>query len=113
QLGVSQEDLIERIVERLADGMHEHIADTVKRDVFEQVQKRIIPVIDAQITKEMEVVLSQEIQPVTMWSERTGKQTTIREQLAERARVFWTVKVDDKGKEQSFGGAPRCNVLLK
>ncbi len=60
----------------------------------------------------MERLLRAEIVPIDMWGEKTGSPTTIRDQLAERAKRFWEVKVNENGTESSWGGTPRSHALM-
>lgn len=69
-------------------------------------------VIEKTINEIMEKALDTEIAPVNVWGEREGNATTIRAALHERARNFWSEKVDKEGKASSYGGQPRYEHVL-
>jgi len=61
----------------------------------------------------MKAIVGQEIVPVNIWGEREGQPTTLRAELAKRAQAFWSVRVDNDGRESSYGGSERSKVLMQ
>jgi hypothetical protein len=118
---ITREEILNLAAQKLVDAyggdpdIAEQAEDMVRRKVDnlfadENIRKRI----DEALTAEMDKLLGQEIHPVNIWGEREGgKPTTIRAQLAERARKFWEVPVNEDGRESPYGGTPRSEALLK
>lgn len=116
--GITREEVLELAVNRIIsefDGsalcalVNNRIRENVEKEFAKGVPERI----DAFLTEEMTLLLGKEIVPVSIWGESTGSPTTIREQLEKRARDFWGVRVNDEGKESSYGGVPRSEALMK
>ena len=117
--GITKDELLGLAADKLAgqyadlpeitDLAQSLIKDRVK-ELFESGLKNRI---DTFLAGEMEKIISQEIHPVDMWGEKTGQPTTIKAQLALRAKEFWDLRVDEQGKESSWGGQPRHQYLLK
>lgn len=112
-LGITREDVLERASELfLRDGAEDfdvqQLAENlISNQVRQSVSAKLNAIIERTLTAEMEKILSHEYLPVDMWGEPTGKATTIRDQLAARARKFWDENVDKNGKPAGYGGQPR------
>lgn len=117
QLGIGKEELLELAATKLAD----HLADLSELEsaVTEKIDERISRAlgdklrerIDSFLTAELTKLVDQKFTPVDMWGESTGKPTTIREALSERAKKFWEMPVDEHGRESTYGGTPRHERL--
>jgi hypothetical protein len=116
---ITKDELLDLTATKLADQFSdlpeitERAQNLIGERVKELFESSLKNKIDAFLVGEMEKLISQEIHPVDMWGEKTGKPTTIKAQLAIRARDFWDLKVDEQGKESSYGGQPRHQYLLK
>lgn len=118
-LGFSEERLLDLAAQKLADEYFQRDDLGIRAErilearVTEAIPKGLNQKIDALLTAEMEKIISEEIVPVNMWGEREGQPTTIRNQIAERARVFWEERVEKDGKRTTYGGQPRHEHLLR
>ena len=116
---ITKEEVLElaakKLVECFADdgSISDQATEMIREKIKEAFANRLTKRIDEFLYEEMEKLLNQEITPVDMWGDKIGKPTTIRAQLAERARIFWDVKVNGDGKEESWGGTPRHEVLFR
>lgn len=117
--GITREEILELAAVKLADqfGDAKHLSELAEREIEQRVKSAFESGLQIRIDEflgsEMEKLLSQEICPVDIWGDKTGSPTTIRAQLAARAKDFWDVKVDQDGKSQCYGGNPRHEVLFK
>lgn len=117
--GITREDIIELAATKLAneygdmESLSESVNSKVRSRIEEVIKTTLTSKIDAMLTLELEKLLGQEICPVDIYGERTGTPTTIRATLAERARVFWDVKVNSEGRQESYGGKPRHEWLFQ
>lgn len=94
------------------DQIYIRVHDEVTKRVNAALSKRLDASIERAINETMEKALDSDIQPVNVWGEKTGKPTSIRAALHERARGFWQEKVDNKGEKSSYGGRPRYEHVL-
>jgi len=85
------------------------ISERIKETVGDSLRKTV----DSVLRDELSKIMEQTIQPVDIFGDKTGKPTTIRAVLADRAKVFWEVKVDKDGKESTWGGEPRHAHLMR
>lgn len=118
--GITRDEIIELAAQKIADNFadSENI-ETLARTLIESRVKtlfetKVSATVDSFLQGEMEKILTSEICPVDIYGEKCGKPTTIKQILAERARVFWETKVDDNGGETrgSWGGKPRHEHLF-
>ena len=118
-LNITKEDVIELAARKLADAYADNeeigtrVNQRIEQRIKEYFENSVKAQIDAFLSSEMERLLNQTINPVDIWGEQTGKPTTIRAQLAERAKEFWEVKVDREGRPSIYGGEPRHTQLMK
>lgn len=118
-LGFSEERLLDLAAEKIAqsffdaDGLSFRAEKLFEDRVSAAIPKNLNQKIDDLLTAEMAKIIGEEIVPVNMWGERQGQPTTIRDQIAERARTFWEERVDKDGKLSSYGGQPRHEQLLR
>lgn len=116
---ITREEVLDLAAQKLVEAFADEstISDTANSLIRERVDKAFASKLNARIddflTAELEKLMAQEIVPVNMWGEREGKPTTMRAALAERARKFWEVRVDGDGRENSYGGTPRHEALMK
>jgi len=90
-IGLTEADIADAVAERiLADfDVGERVASVVKARVEKEVERGLSARIEQTLLAEMERVLDAEIVPTNLWGESSGNPTTIRDQLADRARTFW------------------------
>jgi hypothetical protein len=100
---VNPEEIANLAAEKLAD----EVAD--KRDIAAMASKIILAridemfastiklQIDVALSARLEEAMTQTINPVNIWGEPIGEQTSIRDQLNARAKEFWTTPVDSSG----------------
>lgn len=118
-LGITKDDVLNLAAQRLVEAyapehdVAEMVDAEIKRRVREHVEKRLERAIDATLNAAMEKILGDEIIPCTIWGERTGKPTTIRAALADKARDFWDVRVERDGRITTYGGKPRHEYLME
>ena len=122
-LGITKEEVIKivagRIYDDICDG--DSMADLVKTEVEKRVSqamqniagKSIDAVIEESMKEQLKRLLDAEVNPVNIWGERTGKPTTIREQVAAKMSAFWSELVNDAGNPTSYNGKPRYQVVIK
>lgn len=116
---ITKEEVLNLAAQKLFDAycgepdLSETAERLVEAKVNEECAKNLTNRIDAFLTSEMERLVSQEIVPVDIWGDKAGSATTIRAQLAKRAREFWAVSVNEDGRESSYGGSPRSEMLMK
>lgn len=117
--GITREEVLDLAARKLVDAYNSdpdlsEIAERMIRDrvkeLFESGLKRRI---DAFLDAEMKKIVGEEIVPVNIWGEREGKPTTIRAELAKRAKEFWNLRVDNNGSESAYGGRERSKVLME
>ena len=119
EMGITKEELLELAANKIADGFEAHsdMEEYCKKKIHERIKEvfeyKLTQTVDAFLTETMTKLISEEIVPVNIWGERAGNPTTIRAQIAERAKDFWEKKIGDDGKETSWGGTARHEVLLK
>lgn len=115
---ITKEEVLELAAQKLADnyGDNGELADaatTRLRERIEEIIKTgIASRVDAFLDAEMRELLSKEIIPLTMWGEKAGEPTTLRDVLHKRALEFWDVRVDKDGRKSDWGGTPRHEHLM-
>lgn len=118
--GITREEILDLAAAKLADdaASEEYVGDRVQRLINERVKEAVSVALEGKVeevlSREMESILRETITPVNIWGERAGSPTTLRDALAERARVFWDVNVDKDGKptDSRYNGKPRHEHLL-
>lgn len=116
---ITREELLNLAAQKLVDDAvsEDSLTDYAHSLIQNEIQKlcadKLKTKVDSFLTEEMSRILGQEICPVDIYGEKTGQPTTIRAVLAERAKVFWNVNVDTAGREQSYGGSPRHQVMFR
>lgn len=112
--GITKDDVLrlcaERILEQVESDVADSIRDMVRSKVRDTIEVEVHKSISIALKEEMERILTSPITPVNMWGERTGSPTTIRDQLAMRAKHFFEEKVNQRGEAESYGGRPRYEV---
>lgn len=115
--GITREEILELAARKIIDAYDESPGDMIREKVQSMVKAQVGPILQFEIElamrAEIEKILSAKITPVDMWGEKTGTETTIREQLAKKARQFWDEKVDNEGKLSSYGGEPRHTRVVR
>jgi len=123
QVGITKEELIDRIVEkalgitadykqtgeetwediplsRVVDQKITAAIGNLVESMKPKIQDRINEIMD----KEVEKVFSQPFTPVDRFGYGKGETTTIRELIAKEAIEYWTEKVDDNGNKTNGYG---------
>src|SRR3990167_6826640 len=115
---ITREELLELAATKLVDTWADEsdLTKTAELIIREKIEKifasGLKERIDGFLDMEMKKIVGEEIAPVNIWGEREGKPTTIRAELANRAKEFWNVRVNEDGKESSYGGTERSKVLM-
>lgn len=110
-LGITKEEVLNLAARKLADEAadSDYIEGSARKlieaSVKQIIAESLLPKIDGFLHGELQALVSKEIVPVDIWGDSTGKPTTIRAALAERARDYWSVKVDNDGKPTNYYGA--------
>jgi len=120
-LGISKEDIIDRIVDNAVTVLVEEyrndsardVRDEVRRISLEGIREKVTAIINDEATKALEG----RFQPLTSWGEENGKPTSIRQMFVDAAREWWAVKVDSKGNPDvhNYGSKaiPRAEYVAK
>lgn len=117
--GITRDEILNLAAQKLVDAyagdadIESTATDMIREKIklaFETGMKKRI---DDFLNEEMQRIVAQEIVPVNIWGEREGQPTTIKAELAKRAKEFWNIKVNKEGKEESWGGEPRSTHLMK
>lgn len=118
--GITKEEITELAATKIADSLLD--ADVIEVSVAKKIEARLENLfgtkiktrVDSFLSEEMTRILSKEIHPVDIYGEKTGEPTSIQAVLAERAKVFWDTKVDEKGNPAgSWGAVPRHEHLFR
>lgn len=116
--GITREELLALAVQKLVDAyaddsaLSERAESMIRNRVEVLFSSALQERVDAFLDAEIKRVVGEEIVPVNIWGEREGKPTTIRAELAKRAQEFWNVRVDDQGRESSYGGTERSKRFM-
>jgi len=105
ELGIDKVEIINRVIEIIADKVSSDIEYDFKKSIKQKseqiVEKRIGEIVDEATTKAF--------QPITVWGEKKGEPTTIRDMLENNVQNWWSAKVDNSGNPStSYGGTPRA-----
>ena len=126
ELGITKEDLIERLVDRLAGELNDdgYYGDRVDRRMSEMVKQKIDAAVTAIGEEHIAPRIKEMIEGVTLqatnqWGEPRGEALTFTEYLIQRAHRYMTEEVDFEGKtkEESSGynwrkSGQRVHVLV-
>ena len=118
-LGITKQDVINRAAQELADDYANQesvggiVRDMITKRIESEVQSTVRLRIEEALSAQFRELLTSEIVPLDMWGDPVGKPTTIRDQLAARARTFWEERVDKSGSPTTYGGKPRHEWMFK
>lgn len=117
QIGITKEELIERIVNKALGITADHrqtgeetwveipFSDVVDKkitnaigNIVESMKPLIETRIETIMNEQINKVFTEPFQPVTRWGEPKGESTTIRDMIADEAKEYWSKNVDDSGK---------------
>ena len=123
QVGITKEELIERIVEKALGITAEHKQTgeetweeiPLSSVVDEKINSAIgdfISKMEPFITKRIEIIMDEQIeavfnkpfQKVNNWGEKKGEVTTIKDIIYDDAKKYWTLMVDKDGRETNGYG---------
>jgi hypothetical protein len=116
--GITREEVLDLAARKLADayGDDGEMADKAARMIRDRIEELFKAGLKDRVNEfldtEMKKLVGMEIVPVNVWGEREGQPTTIRAELAKRARDFWNVRVEKDGRESHYGGTERSKVLM-
>lgn len=119
--GITREEILNLAAEKLADqhGDFDDINTLAQKTICQRVDEYFAATvkskIDTYLAETMHKLVSTEIAPVNIWGEKTGEPTTLRDAMAEKARDYWNVVVNDDGKPSDRWGAKltRAEWLMK
>lgn len=119
--GITREEILNLAAQKLADehGDCDYISELAQKTICQRVDEyfksTVKSKIDTYLAESMEKLVSTEIAPVNIWGEKTGEPTTLRDAMAEKARDYWNVVVNDDGKPSDRWGAKltRAEWLMK
>lgn len=113
---ITREEILELAAQKLADSAadYEDLHSSAHREIKERIHAKLFPKVDEAISAELERLLSSEIAPVNIWGEKVGEPTTIRSALHQRAKDYWSQKVNGDGKpNDGYGGKPRAEWMFE
>jgi hypothetical protein len=96
--------VLDLAAQKLADeiGSQVTISEKVDRIIAQRIDEAMKTIVNGKIDQiidaQLEKMLNQTIQPVSIWGDKVGEPTTIASALSERAKEFWNTKVDSNGK---------------
>ncbi len=124
QLGISREDVLEKIAERAFEAVFEDretseqeyideiVCDKLEKEVknlVEQAHANIVEKVNAIMYTAVEQVFNEPFQRINVWGEPEGEPTTIKDMIALEAKNYWEQKVDSRGNVSSYTNAkPRA-----
>lgn len=118
-IGLSKEELQERVVAHIADLIlssesYDEDGDPVKQ--ASQFKRQIVDLVKKRANEKIEAIAAEHILPnvsqfvenlclqeTNKWGEKTGKQMTFIEYLVQRAEVYMSEQVDYQGKAKGEG----------
>lgn len=108
ELGITQEELLERVLERAAEQVVEHFVseDTARRTMQDVVRTAIDDVAERMASEVAEPLVQGQIESVSLqrtneWGEAKGEALTFIEYLVKRAEGYFIEPVDHHGKTKS------------
>jgi len=117
---ITREEILDlaarKLLEQLdadSDSVDSIVRKEVSRRVSESVTANLNAKIDKVLGEEMEKILSSNVVPINIWGDSVGKPTTIRDQLSQKACIYWNELVDNDGRLTSYGGKPRSQWLFQ
>lgn len=108
-LGISKEELIDRIVEAAAAQVVEHeiMEQRIRSEAHRQVETALGRLAEQEIGKVMSKAMDLEFQPLTIWGEAAGPRISIRAMMLERAQKWLTEHVNSRGETDTSYGYER------
>lgn len=126
QLGITKDDLIEKIVSRFIDdlqgnGDYEDYIFNARERINTLVDQKFCESIDKEIKEIVSKIGSDTLhvayQPVNRWGEKEGEKTTLKERLEKESLKWWSQSVDRDGKPCKSDGygsqGTRASILVK
>ncbi len=102
ELGITTDDLTERIVQRIADNIlidDNELEYSINKMLTEKVNEAVVGLGDAEIGPRIaEMVEAVTLHATNQWGEKRGEPLTFKEYLVERAEKYMTDEVDFEGK---------------
>lgn len=117
--GITREEILELAAQKVADqcmsedNIYDRATSIMKARIEELFQKRVIPEMTTFLQAEMEKLVATKITATNIWGETVGPETTLRDALVGRARIFWEEKVDKEGRPSAYGGMPRHEWMTR
>lgn len=107
QLGITKEDILDRVAGQIVDQLGEDAAQDIRKFVTSKVQENILKTVDALVSNQARAAFETVFQPVDAFGEKVGSPTTLREAFLAKCKQWWTQKVDKEGRPSSGYGADR------
>lgn len=129
ELGISREDLLERVIDRIVDNVlvtredsnavEEFSTDLyngVMKELKARIDKAVVDLGDRLITPNVQAMIEATVlQETNQWGEKKGQRLTFTEYLVWRAKEYFNEKVDFHGKskeETSYGSFQGCQTRM-
>ncbi|MES2737260.1 MAG: hypothetical protein V4672_13130 [Verrucomicrobiota bacterium] len=101
-LGISKEQIVEKIVSNLTEEAREEITDLVASDirkkVMAEVQSDLLATVKTAVAETCAKALDVKFQPLDVWGEAQGEPVTVREMFHRHAKEWWSQTVDAQGR---------------
>lgn len=115
--GITRDEVLnlcaEKILAQADEDIHDAIFSLVRERVNDKIGRYVQDAITDTLNKEMERILTSPITPVNIWGETAGKPTNIRDQLLQRAKLFFEESVDGDLRPAHYGGRPRYQRIYE
>lgn len=134
ELGITQEELTERVVQRIADsvmrtgsvddddhyhGRHSEFAKELQKQSRERIATAVTEIADRTVLPHVSQIIEGLIlEETNKWGEKTGRPMTFVEYLTKRAEDYLSEKVDSNGRSKaecgsyhSFGGGIETRLI--
>jgi len=97
-LGITKEDILNRVAESLVDQMTEDAKSDIARFVNDEVKTAVRGQVSEIIMDTARKTFDGTFQPVNHYGEKIGDSTTIRDMFVKQAKEWWSLKVDSSGR---------------
>ena len=97
-LGITKEDILNRVAELLVEQLTEGAKSDIARFVNDEVKTAVRSQVSAIIVDTARKTFDGTFQPINHYGEKVGEPTTIRDMFVKEAKEWWTLKVDREGR---------------
>lgn len=109
EIGITNEQIIDTIVDKLTEEVRESILAGVCKDVTKKAQDQISDALNAVVTETAFKALETQFQPTDQYGDKSGPVTSVREIFWKKTIAWWDQKVDNEGKP-SNGYYAKCTM---